>query len=217
MTSISWNEDGLAPAIAQDALSGEVRMLAFATQEALDATLATGFAHFYSRSRKKLWKKGESSGNTLAVREVRTDCDGDALLYLVQAQGPTCHTGEESCFFHVVNAPSDQDAQRPLPALARLFATLQQRRSADGHKSYTRTLLDGGPTAIAAKIQEEAIELGEALKGETRNRVVAETADVIYHALVGLVARDVHLRDVESELERRFSRSGLAEKAARKP
>lgn len=216
---LKLDADGLLTVVAQDRLTGELRMLAHANEAAVQATLETGEAHFYSRSRKALWRKGESSGNVLRVYEVWADCDGDALLYLVEPAGPSCHTGRETCFFHVL----DRDGMREDPQsqgrslLPRLWAELLSRKEAAADRSYTRKLLDEGPRKIAAKVREEGDELARALENESDERVVSEAADVVYHALVGLIARGVSLRDVEAELARRFGISGLVEKASRKP
>jgi phosphoribosyl-ATP pyrophosphohydrolase/phosphoribosyl-AMP cyclohydrolase len=219
LSQLKYDADGLVTVIVQDRLTGEIRMLAHANEQALHATLDSGEGHFYSRSRQALWRKGESSGHVLHVIEVWVDCDADAVLYLVDPEGPSCHTGRSSCFFQRLDASGeltvDPDGQgRAL--LPRLFAELQQRKHVPASQSYTRKLLDQGIDAIGAKIREEADELAQALASESDARVIAEAADELYHMLVGLLARGVALRDVEAELARRFGESGLAEKAARK-
>lgn len=218
LDSLKWDAAGLVTVVVQDRCTGDIRMLAHANEEAVVATLETGLAHFYSRSRKAQWCKGETSGNTLAVHAVYADCDGDALVYLADPAGPSCHTGEETCFFRPIT--SDGVSERPAglaqPALSALWSTLVARKRADGGKSYTRSLLDGGVEKIGAKVTEEAGELVQALREESDERVVSETADLVFHALVGLLARGVSLRDVEVELARRFGTSGLVEKASRK-
>ncbi len=211
LDGLKWGADGLIVAIAQSAGGGEIRMVAYASREALDATLRTGVAHFYSRSRRKLWRKGEESGNELLVRQVATDCDGDALLYMVDAQGPSCHTGAATCFFTQV-APSTLE---PWPLLPRLMRYMAQRASGGAAASYTHKLLQAGPAKIAGKIREEGGELADAVAGESDARVVSESADVIYHLLAGLLARGIPLEAVFGELNRRFGMSGLEEKASR--
>jgi phosphoribosyl-ATP pyrophosphohydrolase/phosphoribosyl-AMP cyclohydrolase len=216
---LKYDGDGLVTVVVQDRLTGEIRMLAHANEQALRATLETGEGHFYSRSRRAAWRKGETSGHTLRVAEVWVDCDADAVLYLVDPEGPSCHTGRTSCFFRRLDAQEqlqdDPDAHgRAL--LPRLFAELEKRKHTTSAGSYTRKLLDGGVDAIGAKIREEADELARALAQESDARVVAEAADEVYHLLVGLLARSLGLREVEAELDRRFGVSGLAEKAARK-
>jgi phosphoribosyl-AMP cyclohydrolase / phosphoribosyl-ATP pyrophosphohydrolase len=218
LDDLKWDRDGLVSVVVQDASSGELRMLAHANKEALSATFETGFAHFFSRSRQRLWCKGESSGNKLKVQQVWVDCDGDALIYLADAAGPSCHTLRETCFFTRLDGPTSaieepkRHAQSALPAL---WQELVSRREASAEKSYTRSLLNAGPSKICEKIVEEADELSRAIQGEDDSRVVSEAADVMYHMLVGLLARGLSLSDVERELARRSGVSGLAEKAAR--
>ncbi len=218
---LQWDSSGLLPVVVQSRHGGEVRMVAYANELALERTLATGLAHFWSRSRQSLWQKGETSGNTIRVHEVWTDCDCDCLLYMSDPQGPTCHTGRESCFFRLLQGaelvdPSDEELlPRAAPTLVRLFETLERRRDASGSKSYTKSLLDGGPEKIGAKIREEAGELVDALLSETDDRVASEAGDVLYHMLVGLLARGLTLSDVEDRLANRFGQSGHAEKASR--
>jgi len=219
LSQLKYGADGLVTVVVQDRLTGEIRMLAHANEEALRATLDTGEGHFYSRSRRALWRKGESSGHVLHVAEVWIDCDADAVLYLADPEGPSCHTGRATCFFQRIGprgASSEDTDAHARPLLPRLFAELETRKRAAVGQSYTRKLLDDGVEAIGAKIQEEAEELARALVSESDARVVAEAADEIYHLLVGLLARGVALREVELELDRRFGTSGLAEKASRK-
>lgn len=210
---------GLVTVVAQDRLTGMVRMVAHADDAAVRATLETGYGHFFSRSRGKMWKKGEESGHVLRVHEVWADCDADCLVYLVDPEGPSCHTGREACFFRRVEpdgALRDDPASEAGPAFTRLWSSLEVRRDATASKSYTRSLLDQGVAKISAKIREEGEELARAVEGESEARVVSESADVIYHLLVGLLARGRTLRDVQGELARRFGTSGHEEKAARK-
>ena len=218
LDALKFDDKGLVAVIAQDAETGEVRMVAWADRSAIEKTLETGQAHFYSRSRGELWLKGVTSGNTLAVRSVWVDCDGDTLIYLVDPAGPSCHTGAETCFFRRLDTDgalvegADESAR---PTLLRLERTLQQRKASDAGKSYTKALLDAGPTKIDAKLREEAAELGQALIGESDERVASEAGDVIYHLLVGLVSREVSLRELFAELSRRFGQSGHEEKRSR--
>jgi len=218
LSALNYDDRGLVAVIAQDAETGEVRMMAYADETAIERTLSTGLAHFYSRSRKSLWKKGESSGNTLGVRSVWVDCDGDTLIYMVDPAGPSCHTGAETCFFRRLDADGDlveAGDDSAAPTLLRLERTLQARKASDAGESYTKSLLDAGATKIDAKMREEAAELGDALIGESDDRVASEAGDVIYHLLVGLVLREVSLRDLFSELSRRFGQSGHHEKKSR--
>jgi phosphoribosyl-ATP pyrophosphohydrolase/phosphoribosyl-AMP cyclohydrolase len=215
---LKYGADGLVTVVVQDRLSGEIRMLAHANEEAVRATLETGEGHFYSRSRQALWKKGETSGHVLRVTEVWADCDADALLYLADPDGPSCHTGRATCFFHTVTREGhlqEQTQAHGRALLPLLYSELENRKRADADKSYTRKLLDAGAAKIGAKICEEADELARAIANESDERVVAEAADELYHLLVGLLSRGLNLRDVEAELARRFGVSGLLERASR--
>lgn len=213
--TLAYDSNGLVTVVVQDRLSGEVRMLAHADEAAIAATLSSGEGHFWSRSRGRPWKKGETSGHVLRVREVWTDCDRDAVLYLVDPEGPSCHTGAESCFFDAASAHGAPEAVRATPTLVRLEEAIASRASAPPGASYTRSLLERGATKIGEKIREEADELARAIEGESDERVAAEAADLVYHALVGLLHRRVPLRSVLAELARRFGTSGHDEKASR--
>jgi phosphoribosyl-ATP pyrophosphohydrolase/phosphoribosyl-AMP cyclohydrolase len=214
-----YDERGLAPCIVQDAAAGTVLMLAWMNAEALRLTRETGVVHFWSRSRGALWKKGETSGNTLAVVELRLDCDRDAILVRARPAGPACHTGATACFFTLDDGSTDDGA--PVPPGPAIVSRLEQiliarKRSASGEKSYTRSLLDAGMPKILAKIAEEHGELAAELPDGEAAKVVHETADLLFHVMVGLVARDVSIDDVFAELARRFGTSGHVEKASRR-
>lgn len=216
---LAWDSNGLLPAIAQDRLTGEVRMLAYVSRESLARTMETGRLTFFSRSRNKLWEKGEESGNTLVVREIVADCDRDTLLFLVEPKGPTCHTGSPSCFFHRVGSDGQAEetaADDGKALLLRLEQEIASRKHAPSGQSYTRTLLDGGAETIGAKLREEADELARAIASESEERVANEAADVMYHLLVGLASRGVAFADVLGVLAARAGKSGLVEKAERK-
>jgi phosphoribosyl-AMP cyclohydrolase / phosphoribosyl-ATP pyrophosphohydrolase len=175
----------LRAAIVQDAESGRVLMLAWMDDEALRLTRETGEAHFWSRSRQRLWRKGETSGNTLAVEELRDDCDGDALLLRVRPAGPACHTGSVSCF---------------APWLWRRVAERAQERP---EGSYVTALLEGGVAAAARKVGEEAVETVTAALAEDDERLVEEVADLWFHTFVLLASRGLDPAAVEDELYRR--------------
>lgn len=210
-TKLSFDEQGLVPAIVQDQRTGRVLMVAYMNEAAFAATRATGEATFWSRSRRSLWKKGETSGNVMRVRQMLVDCDADTVLLLVEPAGPACHTGAPSCFFRdELGEPS-----RGATEIERLEEVILQRQTSSADKSYTKALLAAGPARIAEKVREEAGELGRAIEGESAERVVAEAADVLYHALVGLTARNVRWADVLAELHRRAGTSGHEEKARR--
>ena len=223
LAAVAFDADGLVPVIAQEARTGTIRMLAWANRDALTATLATGAAHFWSRSRKASWRKGETSGNTLAVREVRVDCDGDVVLYLCDPEGPSCHTGATSCFYRRVGLDGDgalkeDDGPPDPPALmiARVAEVIAKRRRERPEKSYVVSLLDGGLAKINGKITEESAELTEALLEKDPGDIAHEAADLIFHALVGLEATGVPVDALFAELRRRFGVSGIDEKASRK-
>ena len=224
---LSWlkrDAAGLVTVVAQDRQTGMVRMVAHADEAALRATLETGFGHFFSRSRQRMWKKGEESGHFLHVHEVWADCDADCLIYLVDPEGPSCHTGRDACFFRQVAAdgtllepPAPPAPERfAAPSLVRLWSELEARRASSGDKSYTRSLLDRGAAKIGEKLREEADELAVACAQESEARVVSEAADLTYHTLVALLLRGCTLRELASELARRFGVSGHQEKASRK-
>ena len=193
---IAYDERGLVPVVVQDWRTGEVLTLAWANAEAVARTRDTGELHLWSRSRAELWHKGATSGNTQRVRALRMDCDGDALLALVEPAGPACHTGERTCFHHGDLLPAPHEA---LPALER---TLSARAAERPEGSYTVELLDD-PPRIGAKVQEEAEEVARAAREEPDERVDEEAADVLYHLTVLLHARGRALGDAEEVLNGR--------------
>jgi phosphoribosyl-ATP pyrophosphohydrolase/phosphoribosyl-AMP cyclohydrolase len=215
---LNFDQDGLIPVVVQDHLTGEVRMVAFATREAIKTTLQTGRATFWSRSRGELWEKGRTSGNTIAVKRVLVDCDADCVVYSAEPRGPSCHTGAQSCFFHTLEAGESalrQRSEEPQTIFATLEAVLESRKKSAGQSSYTKALYDGGAQAIGGKLREEADELSRALEKESDDRVANEAADLLYHMLVGLRWRAIPLRDVLGVLAARMGTSGHEEKANR--
>ncbi len=215
MLEPAWTADGLVPCIVQDADRGTVLMLAWMNADALRITRETRFVTFWSRSRQQLWKKGATSGHTLALVELRLDCDRDAVLAQVRCAGPACHTGTRTCFFGREDLPDD-DGDMPATVLERLDATLAARRdAATPEKSYTRSLLDAGMPKILAKIAEESGELAAELPGGPDAKVIHEAADLLFHVMVGLTARKIPLAAVLAELARREGTSGHTEKASR--
>lgn len=216
MDALQFDKDGLIPVVVQDHLTGEIRMVAFATLEAVRATLRTGRATFWSRSRGELWEKGRTSGNAIHVRRVLVDCDSDCLIYAAEPKGPTCHTGAPSCFFQYLDSGElKQKSEQPQTVLATIEAVLEARKQSTSRSSYTKTLYDGGAPAIGAKIEEEAREVVRALAGESDDRVVSEAADLLYHLMVGLRWRAIPYRDVLAALDARMGVSGHEEKARR--
>jgi phosphoribosyl-ATP pyrophosphohydrolase/phosphoribosyl-AMP cyclohydrolase len=214
---LKFDERGLIPAIAQDHLTGQVRMMAYMNQAALEQTLSSGKATFFSRSRGALWVKGETSGNVLQVVSVTADCDADTLLLAVLPVGPSCHTGRPACFFRRVASGGELTdlPSEVAPFLSELGELLESRKASSAEKSYTKSLLQGGPEKIGAKIREEAGELADAIKNESDERVLAEASDLLYHAMVGLTQRGLTLRQVIEVLAHRTHQSGHAEKASR--
>jgi phosphoribosyl-ATP pyrophosphohydrolase/phosphoribosyl-AMP cyclohydrolase len=194
---IAYDEQGLVPVVVQDWRTGEVLTLAYANEEAVAKTRETGQLHLWSRSRKELWHKGATSGNVQRVKGLRLDCDGDALLALVEPAGPACHTGERTCFHH-----GDTDKAAPHEALPDLERTLTQRKAERPTGSYTVELLDD-PPRIGEKVEEEAEEVARAAREETDDRVDEEAADVLYHLTVLLHSRDRTLQQPQEVLNGR--------------
>jgi len=199
--AIRFDDAGLVPCVAQDWRSGEVLTVAFMSAESLRLTRETREVHFWSRSREEIWRKGETSGNVLRLRQLRYDCDADAVVALVEPTGPACHTGERSCFHR--DLESDE---RPDPAaheaLAALERTLEQRQRELPEGSYTAELL-ADPPRIGEKVREEADEVARAAAGESDARVAEEAADVLYHLAVLLRSRDLPLTRVMETLNER--------------
>jgi phosphoribosyl-ATP pyrophosphohydrolase/phosphoribosyl-AMP cyclohydrolase len=204
---VQFDRNGLVPVIAQDAATGDVLTLAYANREAVEKTLASGEAHYYSRSRSELWRKGATSGNTQRVVEVKLDCDEDALLYVVEPRGPACHTGENSCFFTslvgegsgVATAGDHEVAFGTM--VERLAGTIAQRHREMPDGSYTVSLIEGGPERLAQKVGEEAVEVVVAALSD--ERLPEEAADLVYHLLVLLEERGVGTEEVARVLRDR--------------
>jgi phosphoribosyl-AMP cyclohydrolase / phosphoribosyl-ATP pyrophosphohydrolase len=204
---VQFDRTGLVPVIAQDAATGDVLTLAYANREAVEKTLASGEAHYYSRSRSELWRKGATSGNTQRVVEVRLDCDGDALLYVVEPRGPACHTGENSCFFtslagEGVGVRAAEGHEVDFGSMVeRLAGTIAQRHREMPEGSYTVSLIEGGPERLAQKVGEEAVEVVVAALSD--DRLPEEAADLVYHLLVLLEERGVGTEEVARVLRER--------------
>jgi len=210
---VKFDSEDLLPAVIQDWLDGTVLMLGYMNQEALAKTVATRRVHFWSRSRNKLWEKGETSGHTLHVKELFIDCDCDTILVKAQPVGPTCHTGERACFFsrideqgHVVHR-NVQDAQGGI--LESVLRTIRERRFSPQTGSYTSKLFEGGHDKILKKVAEEAGEVLLASKGGKKEEVVYEVADLFFHILMVLGYHDLTLSDIYQEFSKRFGKSGL--------
>lgn len=199
-SEIAFDERGLVPCVVQDWRSGEVLTLAYMNSESLRLTRQTGEMHFFSRSRQELWRKGATSGNTMALKSIRYDCDGDALLALVEPSGPACHTGERTCFYR-----GELDPAGPYEVLPTLERTIADRARVRPGDSYTAMLL-ADRTLTAEKVQEEAEEVGRAAREEPDDRVAEEAADVIYHLAVLLRGRGLSLADAQQVLDGRRRR-----------
>jgi phosphoribosyl-ATP pyrophosphohydrolase/phosphoribosyl-AMP cyclohydrolase len=205
LLNLRWDAQGLAPAIVQDANTGQVLMLAYMNQASLQRTLETGETWFWSRSRSELWHKGATSGNTQRVIEVRYDCDADTLLVQVEPAGPACHTMNQSCFYRRLPDGAEMGSPRPAGSvLDHLEGVIRDRRANPRNGSYTCHLFDAGQPRILKKIGEEAVETIVAAQSEGDERLISELADLTYHALVLLASRDLSWGDVERELARRF-------------
>jgi phosphoribosyl-ATP pyrophosphohydrolase/phosphoribosyl-AMP cyclohydrolase len=195
--AIRWDERGLVPCVVQDWRTGEVLTLAYMNAQALARTRESGEVHFWSRSRDELWHKGATSGNTQAVKALRVDCDGDALLALVEPAGPACHTGERTCFHN-----GEAGRRAPHEALPDLERTIIERATASPDSSYTAQLF-ADPPRIGEKVMEEAEEVSRAAREESDERVAEESADLVYHLAVLLRARGLALADAERVLDGR--------------
>jgi phosphoribosyl-ATP pyrophosphohydrolase/phosphoribosyl-AMP cyclohydrolase len=217
--AVRYGADGLVAAVVQDAADGRVLMVGWQDAEAIAATLASGEVHFHSRSRDALWRKGETSGNTLAVTSLELDCDADAVLIRARPAGPTCHTGARSCFDVEPGAAEDEPdraTEQGFDWLETLWATIASRARTRPAGSYTSRLLDGGVDAVARKVAEEAIEVVMAAKDDAvaqasgaerpREALAGELADLLYHALVLCAERDVPPSAVMETLRVRHAR-----------
>jgi len=217
---IDWNKHELLPAIAQDSQTKDVLMLAYMNKEAYELTLKTGFAHYFSRSKQRIWKKGESSGHTQKIVDVLIDCDADTILLLVEQKGVACHTGRKSCFFTSVKnnkevLEQEINLEDTYSIVDILYHTILERKNDNATKSWTKKLLNN-KELLLSKIKEEANELCKAINEEDDAQVIYEAADLLYHALVGLGYREVSPDRVKQELKRRFGTSGIEEKESRK-
>jgi phosphoribosyl-ATP pyrophosphohydrolase/phosphoribosyl-AMP cyclohydrolase len=201
LENIRFDEKGLIPAIVQDVNTGEVLMLAYMNEESIKLTLETRKTWFYSRSRGKLWNKGETSGNYQMVKQLRYDCDGDTILLEVEPLGPSCHTGEESCFFNkVLDEKEDFDKNM----LDKLYCRITNRRENPVEGSYTNYLFDKGIDKILKKVGEETSEVIIASKNDSKEEMTYEISDLVYHMLVLMVDRGLTINDIKKELGKRY-------------
>ncbi|TKI68745.1 bifunctional phosphoribosyl-AMP cyclohydrolase/phosphoribosyl-ATP diphosphatase HisIE [Sulfurimonas crateris] len=217
---IDWQKISLLPVVVQDVKSNEVLMMAYMNKEALELSLKTRTAHYFSRSKQRIWKKGESSGHTQQIESFNIDCDNDTLLIKVVQHGVACHTGRRSCFFTELESGKIQsDVEVSSEALYgvidTLYHTIQERKNADPDSSWTAKLLSKGDNTILKKVVEEAGEFSFAYKDNDEAEMIYEAADLTYHMLVALAAKNISPDRVKQELSRRFNMSGIAEKNSR--
>ena len=217
---VDFNKNnGLVPVVVQDVNTNEVLMLAYMNEEALKKTLDTGFAHYFSRSRNKLWKKGESSGNTQEVKDIFVDCDNDTILLKVKQTGPACHTGRKSCFFTNLKTNEitmDKEEKIDYNFTDKLYHTLLDRKNANPETSYVSSLYHKGENSLLKKIAEEAAEFCFAVKDDDKKEIIYEAADLAFHTLIALALKNIHPEAVLEELKRREGLSGIEEKKNRK-
>lgn len=205
LDALRFDDRGLVPVVAQDAVSGEILMLAYANRDALERTAASGRAHYWSRSRQQIWRKGDTSGHEQHVREIRVDCDADTVLYQVIQVGAACHTGEATCFHQrVTESGAIEAGSSAAHVLGRVERVIAERARERPDGSYTTYLLEKGIDKILKKIGEESTEVVVAAKNGDNVELTAEVSDLLFHLLVLLRERDLPLEAVWSELERRF-------------
>ena len=203
LDNLKFNKDGLIPVITQSYYTGKILMQAYANKQAIEETIKSGYATYFSRSRNALWKKGETSGNYQKVVDIKVDCDEDSIIYLVVESGPACHTGEESCFYRNLDLIKDSKVL-PFEILHKLYEKIQERKQTLPENSYVASLFKKGSDKIIQKVGEEAIETVIALKNKNKEEIVYETSDLLFHLLVALVDAEVKLSDIEEELLRRY-------------
>ncbi|HZK57474.1 MAG TPA: bifunctional phosphoribosyl-AMP cyclohydrolase/phosphoribosyl-ATP diphosphatase HisIE [Clostridia bacterium] len=205
LKSLKFDEKGLIPAVVQDADTKEVLMLAYMNEDSLKKTLGTGETWFWSRSRKELWHKGETSGHVQKVKSISYDCDGDTLLVGVEQKGVACHTGARSCFFNLLYLYEGERKERiNSDIIEKLYAIITDRKENPRENSYTNYLFDEGLDKILKKVGEESAEVIIAAKNPDRNELIYETGDLLYHLLVLLKEKDVAPGEIFSELSSRF-------------
>ena len=204
LDELKFDAQGLLPVVAQDAFSGEVLMVAYANRDALTRTAESGRAHYWSRSRGEIWRKGDTSGHIQEVREIRVDCDGDALIYRIRQEGAACHTGERACFFRRVEGGAIADAPRAAHILSLIEEIVEEREMSRPEGSYTTYLLEKGLDKVLKKVGEESTEVVVAAKNDDPDELRAEIADLLFHLLVLLRLRELPLHRVWDVLEQRF-------------
>lgn len=217
---IDWQKCELLPVIVQNNSNNEVLMMAYMNKQALELSLSTKTAHYFSRSKQRIWKKGESSGHTQTIHSFNIDCDNDTLLIKVTQEGVACHTGRRSCFFTEldsgeINSEVEVNSEALYGIIDTLYHTIQERKNADPSTSWTAKLLSKGDNTILKKIVEEAGEFSFAYKDNDEGEMIYEAADLTYHMLVALAAKNISPDRIKQELASRFNISGIAEKNSR--
>ena len=220
LNRVDWEKSELLPVIVQDSSNNEVLMMAYMNKEALELSLSTKIAHYFSRSKQRIWKKGESSGHTQTIHSFNIDCDNDTLLIKVTQEGVACHTGRRSCFFTElesgeVNSEVEVSSEALYGVIDTLYHTIQERKNADPDTSWTAKLLSKGDNTILKKVVEEAGEFSFAYKDNDESEMIYEAADLTYHMLVALASKNISPDRIKQELARRFNMSGIAEKDSR--
>ena len=220
LNKVDWDKSELLPVIVQEVETNEILMMAYMNKEALELSLTTKIAHYFSRSKQRIWKKGESSGHTQAIKEFLLDCDNDTLIIKVIQEGVACHTGRKSCFFTNIEtgeAVSEVEVEMASTygVIDELYHTLLERKNADPETSWTAKLFAKGENTILKKIVEEAGEFCFAVKDDDHEEMVYEAADMVYHTMVALALKNISPDRVKQELARRFNMSGIAEKKSR--
>ena len=222
MDKVDWEKSSLIPVVAQDFQTKEVLMLAYMDKEALSLTLQTRKAHYFSRSKQRIWMKGETSGNIQNIKDIMIDCDNDTLLIMIeQVGGAACHTGRKSCFFtklesDEVTSEVDESAVANYSVFDQLYHVIQERKKADPERSYVASLFHKGENAYLKKVVEEAGEFCFAVKDDDEKEMIYEAADLAFHTLVALGDKNINPDRVKQELARRFNLSGIEEKNSRK-
>ena len=221
LNKVDWKKSELLPVIVQEVGTNEVLMMAYMDKEALELSLKTKIAHYFSRSKQRIWKKGETSGHTQAIKEFLLDCDNDTLLIKVEQEGVACHTGRKSCFFTNIETGEaiseiEVNSAAMYGVIDELYHIILERKNADPETSWTAKLFAKGENTILKKIVEEAGEFCFAVKDDDEDEIIYEAADMVYHTMVALGLKNISPDRVKQELARRFDMSGIAEKNSRK-
>jgi phosphoribosyl-ATP pyrophosphohydrolase/phosphoribosyl-AMP cyclohydrolase len=220
LNRVDWQKQELLPVIVQDVQTNEVLMMAYMDKEALELSLKTKTAHYFSRSKQRIWKKGESSGHIQTIHSFNIDCDNDTLLIKVTQEGVACHTGRKSCFFTELESGEsisdvEVETQAIYGVIDTLYHTIQERKNSDPSESWTAKLLSKGENTILKKVVEEAGEFSFAYKDNDEPEMIYEAADLTYHVLVALASKNISPERIKQELARRFNMSGIEEKNSR--